>query len=159
MTVVIGGAELSTMGHGSVPDLGKALSGLAAATSDKQSARGYSLTLPELQIVEPIVAGFTNKGIAQKFSISEQTVKHHLSNVFDKLGGSNCLELAPFIVHHNMIPDPWPKPTGAASRDFSPRFSASAGGPEGRGFSRAAGAGERGRRGRGPQSHGWRRGL
>ena len=65
MTAVIGCAELRTMDHGSVPHLVKAWSGLAAATCDKQSVRGYGLTLRELQIVESIVAGFTNKGIAQ----------------------------------------------------------------------------------------------
>jgi two-component system, NarL family, nitrate/nitrite response regulator NarL len=93
------------VGHGSVPSLVKALTDLAAATSQKQSSRARGLTLRELQIVECIVAGLTNKDIAQKFSISEQTVKHHLSNVFDKLGVSNRLELALFAVHHHMIPD------------------------------------------------------
>jgi len=33
-----------------------------------------------------VVAGFANKEIAEHFKISEDTVKHHLSNIFDKLG-------------------------------------------------------------------------
>ena len=37
-----------------------------------------------------IVAGYANKDIAQKFSISEETVKHHLTNIFDKTGVSNA---------------------------------------------------------------------
>jgi hypothetical protein len=40
------------------------------------------------------VAGFSNKEIAEYFNISEDTVKHHLSNIFDRLGVSTCLELA-----------------------------------------------------------------
>jgi DNA-binding NarL/FixJ family response regulator len=42
--------------------------------------------------------------IAQKFSISEETVKRHLTNVFDKLGTSNRLELALFAINHGLCP-------------------------------------------------------
>ena len=44
-----------------------------------------------------VVAGYANKEIAEYFKISEDTVKHHLSNIFDKLGVSTRLELALFI--------------------------------------------------------------
>ena len=40
-----------------------------------------------------------NKEIAEYFKISEDTVKHHLSNIFDKLGVSTRLELALFAVN------------------------------------------------------------
>jgi DNA-binding NarL/FixJ family response regulator len=49
-----------------------------------------------------VVAGYSNPDIAQRCSISEQTVKHHISNVFDKLGVSNRLELALFAVNHRL---------------------------------------------------------
>ncbi|HEX4310744.1 MAG TPA: LuxR C-terminal-related transcriptional regulator [Acidobacteriaceae bacterium] len=49
-----------------------------------------------------MVAGYSNPDIAQRCSISEQTVKHHISNVFDKLGVSNRLELALFAVNHRL---------------------------------------------------------
>jgi len=39
-----------------------------------------------MEIVASIVAGYSNKEIARKFLISEDTVKHHVTNVFDKLG-------------------------------------------------------------------------
>jgi DNA-binding NarL/FixJ family response regulator len=61
------------------------------------------LTPRELEIVSAIIGGYTNKDIAAKFSISEQTVKHHLTNIFDKLGVSNRLELALFAVNHNLV--------------------------------------------------------
>jgi Flp pilus assembly pilin Flp len=57
------------------------------------------LTPRELEIVSAVVAGYSNKEIAEYFKISEDTVKHHLSNIFDKLGriysagvGSVCSE-------------------------------------------------------------------
>jgi DNA-binding NarL/FixJ family response regulator len=57
------------------------------------------LTPRELEIVSAVVAGYSNKEIAEYFKISEDTVKHHLSNIFDKLGVSTRLELALFAVN------------------------------------------------------------
>ena len=66
-------------------------------------AKTFKLTARELEVIEAIVAGYTNRDMAQKFSIAEQTVKHHLTNIFDKLGVSNRLELVLFAVHHQII--------------------------------------------------------
>jgi len=63
----------------------------------------FALTARELEIVTAIVEGYSNKEIARKFSISEQTVKHHLSSIFDKVGVSNRLELALFSVNHQLV--------------------------------------------------------
>jgi DNA-binding NarL/FixJ family response regulator len=54
-------------------------------------------------VVGAIAVGFTNREIAEKFSISEQTVKHHLRNIFDKTGVSNRLELALFAIKHGLV--------------------------------------------------------
>lgn len=62
------------------------------------------LTPRETEIVSSIVAGFTNKDIAQKFRLSEDTVKHHLTNIFDKLGVSNRLELALLALGKGLVP-------------------------------------------------------
>ena len=59
----------------------------------------YGLTPRELEVVSAVVAGYANKEIARRFKISEDTVKHHLSNIFDKLGVSTRLELALFAVN------------------------------------------------------------
>src|SRR5207253_10567082 len=53
-----------------------------------------SLTPREREVLALVVAGCTNKEIAQKFSVSEETIKHHLTRMFDKVGASNRLELA-----------------------------------------------------------------
>jgi two-component system nitrate/nitrite response regulator NarL len=39
----------------------------------------------------------------RSFFISEQTVKNHLHNIFDKLGVSNRLGLALYAIHHRLI--------------------------------------------------------
>lgn len=65
--------------------------------------KSFGLTRRELEIVSTIVAGYTNREIAQKFALSEDTVKHHLTHIFDKLGVSNRLELAMFAVNHRLI--------------------------------------------------------
>jgi DNA-binding NarL/FixJ family response regulator len=53
-------------------------------------------------MVAAVVAGCSNREIAQQLSISAKTVKHHLTNIFEKLGLSNRLELALFAVQHRV---------------------------------------------------------
>jgi two-component system, NarL family, nitrate/nitrite response regulator NarL len=48
------------------------------------------------------VAGYSNKEIAGYFKIAEDTVKHHLSHIFDKIGVSTRLELALFAVNQSI---------------------------------------------------------
>ena len=54
----------------------------------------HKLTPRERQVLNLVVAGCSNREIAQQCSVSEQTVKHHLTRMFDKAGASNRLELA-----------------------------------------------------------------
>jgi len=75
----------------------------AGSGGGKNSKKTFGLTPRELEVVESIVSGFTNKEIATKYSISEQTVKHHLRNIFDKVGVSNRLELALFAINHRLV--------------------------------------------------------
>jgi two-component system, NarL family, nitrate/nitrite response regulator NarL len=89
------------IGRESVTDLVRALRSVAPAES-LQRPKDFGLTPRELQIVALVVAGYSNPDIAQRCSISEQTVKHHVSNIFDKLGVSNRLELALFAVSHRL---------------------------------------------------------
>jgi two-component system nitrate/nitrite response regulator NarL len=91
------------VGRESVSNIVKMLRDLMPPAGEETRKKKFGLTARELEIVAVIVAGYTNKDIAQKFSISEQTVKHHLSNIFDKLGVSNRLELALFAVNHQLI--------------------------------------------------------
>jgi len=57
----------------------------------------------EKEIVQLVAQGFRNREIGEKLFISEQTVKNHLHNIFDKLGVSDRLELALYALHHRVI--------------------------------------------------------
>jgi DNA-binding NarL/FixJ family response regulator len=72
----------------------------AAAVPEKKT---YGLTPRELEVVTCIVEGCSNKDIAKQFTISEETVKRHLSNIFDKTGVSTRLELALFAISHKLV--------------------------------------------------------
>ena len=54
-------------------------------------------------VVGAIVEGCSNRDIAKQFSLSEETVKRHLSNIFDKTGVSTRLELALFAIAHKLV--------------------------------------------------------
>ena len=63
----------------------------------------YGLTPRELEVVGTIVEGCSNRDIAKQFNLSEETVKRHLSNIFDKTGVSTRLELALFAIAHHLV--------------------------------------------------------
>jgi DNA-binding NarL/FixJ family response regulator len=44
------------------------------------------LTTRELEIIELVLAGYTNKAIAAEIYISEKTVEFHLDHIYDKIG-------------------------------------------------------------------------
>jgi DNA-binding NarL/FixJ family response regulator len=64
--------------------------------------QGGALSAREREIVILVAQGFKNKEMAERMFISEQTVKNHLHNIFDKLGVSDRLELALYAIHHNL---------------------------------------------------------
>lgn len=72
----------------------------AAAGPERKT---FGLTPRELEVVGAIVEGCSNKDIAKQYTISEETVKRHLSNIFDKTGVSTRLELALFAISHKLV--------------------------------------------------------
>jgi len=76
------------------------------ARSKRAEAPSSCLTAREKDVLTLVVSGNTNKDTAQKLSISEDTVKHHLTSIFDKTGVSNRLELALFAIHHHFVGNP-----------------------------------------------------
>jgi DNA-binding NarL/FixJ family response regulator len=87
------------VGRESVSNLVQYLRSLVDSSSHDARKKKYGLTPRELEVISAVVAGYANKEIAQHFKISEDTVKHHLSNIFDKVGVSTRLELALFAVN------------------------------------------------------------
>ncbi len=91
------------VGRESVSNLVQYLRMLMQSTHDEARQKKFGLTPRELEIISAVVAGYSNKEIAEYFKISEDAVKHHLSNIFDKLGVSTRVELAPFAVENARI--------------------------------------------------------
>jgi len=60
----------------------------------------FGLTPRELEIVSAVVTGHSNKESAESCKISEDAVKQHLSNIFNKLGVSTRLDLALWAVRN-----------------------------------------------------------
>jgi DNA-binding NarL/FixJ family response regulator len=92
------------VGHERISDLLQTLRELERAPR-RAPTPASSLTVRERQIIGAIVEGATNKDVGEHFGLSEQTVKDHLSRIFDKLGVSNRLELALYAVHHQLLAD------------------------------------------------------
>lgn len=90
------------IGRETVADLIQSLS-VPRSTAAMPARKNFGLTARELEIVAALVADCVNKEIAKRFKISEKTVKHHLTNIFDKLGISNRLELVIFALHHRLV--------------------------------------------------------
>lgn len=86
-----------------VTNLVQVLRDLTAQTAPPPR-KTFGLTARELEVVTLITEGSTNKHIAETFGISEETVKRHLTNIFNKIGVGNRLELALFALNHNLLP-------------------------------------------------------
>jgi len=71
--------------------------GIAGAAADE-----FGLTGRESEILEQVASGQSNKQIAGKFWLSEQTIKYHLTNVYRKLGVNSRTEAARFAYEHGL---------------------------------------------------------
>ena len=89
------------VGRDTVAGLVEALRSLSSSRSKRH--QDFGLTPRQLEVVLHVVGGLSNKEIAQTLSLSEDTIKHHLTNIFDKTGVSNRLEVALFATHHGMV--------------------------------------------------------
>ena len=85
-----------------VPNLMQYLQDRMQSARDETKGKTFGLTPREMDVISTVVAGFSNKEIAAYWKITEDTVKHHLSNIFDKLGVSTRVELVLFAVNHKL---------------------------------------------------------
>src|SRR5437764_15236140 len=82
------------LGQTLVSDLMELVRSLDHRPSGAATKPALSLTPREREVVKLVIAGHTNRQIATTFSVSEETIKHHLTRMFQKVGASNRLELA-----------------------------------------------------------------
>ena len=73
------------------------------------------LSRREEEILQLVATGLTNREIAQKLTISPNTVKVHLSNIYEKLQVASRTEATLFGIEHGIVDVP-----GGASETISP---------------------------------------
>ena len=61
------------------------------------------LTKREVEILKLLTGGLLNKEIAYKLSISEKTVKNHISNIFKKTGVNDRTQAAVFAIKNKVV--------------------------------------------------------
>lgn len=71
----------------------------------RKASNRFGLTARELHVIGGVKVGESNREIATRLSIREDTVKHHLSSIFDKLGVFSRVELAVFAINHGLEGD------------------------------------------------------
>lgn len=74
---------------------------LVARDIDKEKIE--ELTKREMEVLIKIANGMSNKEIASTLSISERTVKNHISNIFKKIDVSDRTQAAVFAIRNNII--------------------------------------------------------
>ncbi len=102
MTRVLAGR--SWVGETLIDDLMDAVRTLAHSPAGAGARhKPFGLTPREREVLSLVVAGCPNKEIAQRFSVSEETIKHHLTRMFDKVGAANRLELALAATRNGLV--------------------------------------------------------
>lgn len=75
-----------------------------AEAMPQPSAWPEALTDREREIIRLVGQGLSNKDIAYKLSISDSTVRHHMTNIFDKVGVPNRQKLLVHAHHFRATP-------------------------------------------------------
>ena len=69
-----------------------------------ETERGEDLSGRELEVLRLLVAGSSNKTIASQLSLSENTVKSHISHIFDKLNVQSRAEAVAVALQRGLVP-------------------------------------------------------
>ena len=78
------------------------VAGPAAAEEPSPSAAAHSLSQREIEVLRLLAAGRSNQQIADELVISLNTVRRHVSNVFDKTGVANRTEASVYARNHGI---------------------------------------------------------
>ncbi len=84
---------------GAEPDLQK----IDAVSSSASSHHAHGLSRRELEVLQLLATGKTNKQIAADLFISERTVDRHVSNIFMKLDVPSRAAATAYAFEHNLI--------------------------------------------------------
>ena len=92
--------------HEGQPSFDPSALGRALERARKVTVRGEraaTLTSREREVVKMIATGLRNRDIAERLSISENTVKVHLHNIYEKLGMEGRMELLLFAREEGLV--------------------------------------------------------
>ena len=84
-------------------DGARSVTALSSPWREQKFEKPFRLTKRETEILQAIVVGRRNAEIAEQLCISKDTVKHHVTNLFNKTGASNRLELALFAIEKKLV--------------------------------------------------------
>ncbi len=70
---------------------------------EKEKVEEEKLTRREIEVLKLLAEGLFNKEIAYKLSISEKTVKNHVSNIFKKIGVFDRTQAAVYAIKNNIV--------------------------------------------------------
>lgn len=93
------------VGQENVSDVVQLLHRFLPQMGSQGRRENFGLSAREIEVVTAVIAGYSNKEIAERLSLSQETVKHHITNIFDKLGVSNRMELTLFAIGHHLTDD------------------------------------------------------
>jgi DNA-binding NarL/FixJ family response regulator len=86
-----------------VTDLLETVRPLLPSSDRPASQTPWKLTARERQVLGMVAAAHGNKEIARRFAVSEETIKHHLTRLFAKVGAATRLELAMLATQHGIV--------------------------------------------------------
>jgi DNA-binding NarL/FixJ family response regulator len=78
----------------------------ALLNGENSAAKEAGLSDRELEVLQALARGLSNKQIAKQGWVTEQTVKFHLSNIYRKLGVANRTEATRFAYQHGLVDSP-----------------------------------------------------
>ena len=79
---------------------------LSKQADEKQGPHAPRLTERELEVLQLVAQGLSNRKIADKLYISENTVKNHVRNMLEKLHVHSRMEAVLYAMRENLIDDP-----------------------------------------------------
>ena len=72
-------------------------------SQENEKTEDDKLTRREIEVLKLLAEGLFNKEIAYKLSISEKTVKNHVSNIFKKIGVFDRTQAAVYAIKNNIV--------------------------------------------------------
>ena len=98
--------SIDLIGKGEVvvsPPLAKKLVGKFTSMRQKEAGKPNGLTDREVEIVRSLPKGLTNKEMAERLFVTENTVKVHIKNILEKLQLRNRQQLAAYAVQQGLV--------------------------------------------------------